>query len=327
MAQPRARAATAPAAWMPARCRLAPARPAARPRRQPVRPAASSTANAAQPARGWNSATRRIADRQRQHGDRGGQARPGQRIAPTRRSNHSPLAAKQPAISAAVASSACTTARRPLRRAGWRCRASRGSRPTSRPAAAGTAAPPGTAAGAGGPRVAALPDGQRHEQQHADAGDPALIEHGQQQPGRAERRARHPGQASADRMIQRRARQQHQIERRGRRHEQRRRPDVAAGPRGDRQQHPDGAGDRGGPAQPDPGRVANHGERGGGDEQQVAEQAGQRRVFGLHQRRRDEGADDPDRGDQLAMAQRDRQPDQRGARPAARTPASGGTSS
>ena len=83
-------------------------------------------------------------------------------------------------------------------------------------------------------------------------------------------------------------------------------------PAGDRQQHPDGAGDRGGPAEPDPGRVADHGQRGGGDEQQVAEQAGQRRVLGLHQCRRDEGADEPDRGDQLAVPQRDRHPDQRG---------------
>ena len=85
-------------------------------------------------------------------------------------------------------------------------------------------------------------------------------------------------------------------------------------PASDRQQHPDGAGYRRGPAEPDPGGVAHHRERRGGNEQQIEEQAGQRRVVGLHQGRGDEGAEDADGGDQLAVAQRQRQADQRRCR-------------
>jgi hypothetical protein len=108
--------------------------------------------------------------------------------------------------------------------------------------------------------------------------------------------------------------QQRQVQRCRGGHEQRHRPEVGARITGQRQQHPDCARDRRRPAEPDPGGVAHHGECRGGDEQKVHEQAGQRGVLGLHQGGRDEGADDAHRADQLAVAQRDAEPDHRGRR-------------
>ena len=89
----------------------------------------------------------------------------------------------------------------------------------------------------------------------------------------------------------------------------------AAVPVGQDQQQPHRAGDRRCPAKPDPRGVAHHGECRGGDEQQIQEQARQRRLLGLHQRRRHERAGDADRADQLAMPQRYRH-----ARPATLQP-------
>ena len=149
-----------------------------------------------------------------------------------------------------------------------------------------------------------LGDGDGRQQQHAGARCELLVQRRQQQAGDAEGGDGNPGEAAADLVVQRLGGEQRKVQRGRGGHEECRGPGVGADARAERQQHPDRAGDRAAPAEPDPGGVAHHRQRRGGDEQQVTEQAGQRRIVGLHQRRGDEGADDADRGDQLAVPQR-----------------------